>query len=447
MGRVLALRAGLRQRRGWSRDERLWWWLWSGCPGLGWARLQQLQGHCGSLAAAWQLDPQQLAALPGWGSGLVSQVMGHRDRWGERPLAAAADQMRQSGPLLLPGDPACPPAMLELERPPLALYWRGLGQLWPLLRRRQAIAVVGTRRPSLHGQSMAEAIGAALARAGWPVVSGLAEGIDAAAHRGCLSQAGRTVAVLGTPLERVYPRHHAALQQEVARHGLLVSEQPPGAAVRAGHFAARNRLQVALVRAVVVVECPESSGALHSARLAWEQQLPLYVVPADAGKRSALGSNRLLARGATPLIEPSDLIQLLGPGPLSRTPVAAPAPASGRLASGGGGSGSGRSVPGIATLGLPAAEGPAAAAATADALPAADPPARAPAAAASFFASSAHPPAGADPELLAAVGHGASLEQLSLALNQPPQVLTARLLAAELAGTLRAAPGLCWRPA
>jgi DNA processing protein len=236
---------------------------------------------------------------------------------------------------------------------------------------------------------MAEAIGAALGQAGWPVVSGLAEGIDGAAHRGCLARGGRPVAVLGTPIERVYPRHHEELQRQVAERGLLLSEWPAGGAVQPGHFAARNRLQVALARAVVVVECPESSGALHSARLAWDQGLPIWVVPADAGKRSAQGSNRLLTGMASALLDPRDLISQLGPGPLAsarsaQPPTAAPEPGFGN--------------------------------------------------------------AGDDPELLAAVGSGATLEQLTLELEQPAAALASRLLTLELRGAIRAMPGLRWQP-
>jgi DNA processing protein len=125
---------------------------------------------------------------------------------------------------------------------------------------------------------MARALGLALAQAGWPVVSGLAEGIDGAVHGGCLAGDGAPVGVLGTPLERVYPQHHGHLQRAVGLRGLLLSEQPPGAQVHRGNFAGRNRLLVALAAAVVVVECPPDSGALHSAAYAWEQGLPLWVV-------------------------------------------------------------------------------------------------------------------------------------------------------------------------
>jgi DNA processing protein len=237
---------------------------------------------------------------------------------------------------------------------------------------------------------MAEALGRALAEAGWPVVSGLAEGIDAGVHLGCLERGGQPIGVLGTPLDRVYPRHHGHLQSAVARGGLLVSEHPRGSLVRRGHFAARNRLQVALAQAVVVVECPQASGALHSASLAWEQGLPLWVVPADAGKLSALGSNRLLAQGASPLLAVQDLIDQLGPGPLRQTRAQRP-------------------------IGPSSASTPVL---TAD-----------------------------DQALLAALGHGASLEQLSRTLGLTGAQLSTRLLQLELAGRVRAEAGLRWRPA
>lgn len=175
----------------------------------------------------------------------------------------------------------------------------------------------------------------------------------------------------------------------MARHGLLLSEHIRGTPVRRGHFASRNRLQVALAQAVVVVECPESSGALHSAALAWEQGLPLWVVPADTGKRSALGSNRLLSQGASPLLAASDLIAQLGAGPLGR-----------------------------------------------------------PDASSSAASTSPATPAGAQEQaLLAALGQGASLEQLVRMLGRPGAELATQLLHLELAGRVRAEPGLRWRPA
>ncbi len=384
---------GVRSSRpeGWDRRRRLWWLLWSRCPGLGWRRLHALEEAFAGLAGAWSASARELAAVPGLGEGLAETVERFRHRWGPQPLEVFASCCGPGRTVLVPGDRAWPAGLRRLERPPLQLHWQGRGSLWPHLGRCRSVAVVGTRRPSLHGLSMARALGAALAAAGWPVLSGLAEGIDGAAHEGCLEACGAPVGVLGTPLERAYPRHHAALQARVGREGLLISELAGGDAVRAGSFAARNRLLVALAAAVVVVECPQASGALHSAELAWQMELPLWVVPADAARISALGSNRLLARGATPLLHPDDLIGQLGPGPLAG--AADPLPAGGGAGAGAGG----ELAPELEAL-------------------------------------------------LGAVGGGASLEQLSQALYRSPAELLPALLELELAGRLQAEAGLCWRP-
>lgn len=372
---------------GWTREQRLWWLLWSGVPGLGFEGLCQLWDHFGSLAVAWAAPHRALARVHGFGPGRLAAIDTCRQRWGADPVASGRPVGRGQGGVLVPGDRAVPVSIKALARPPLALHWQGRGGLWAPLRQRQAVAVVGTRRPSPQGLVMAEAIGTALARAGWPVVSGLAEGIDGAAHQACLQAGGRPVGVLGTGLDRVYPSHHRQLQQQVGRCGLLISEQAPGTRICAGHFAARNRLQVALAQAVVLVECPERSGALQAADMAWRQGLGLWVVPGDAAKRSALGSNRLLSKGVAPLLSADDLVRALGPGPLAS-------------------SAGGARSPRAAALTTPA-----------------------------------------DQALLAAVGGGSSLEQLSLQLGQAGSQLMPRLLALELAGLLLAEPGLHWRPA
>ena len=373
---------------GWDRDRRLWWLLWAGCPGLGWVSLRGIEMHFGSLAAAWRAPMSGFPSLSGPRGNWRRAVEDWRDRWGAEPLARWSQSSTLGRCALLPGDVALPPSLNDLARPPLALFWKGRGSLWPHLRRRAAVAVVGTRRPSRHGEAMAEAVGRALAQAGWPVISGLADGIDGASHRGCLAQGGSPIAVLGTSLDRVYPSHHAQLQHQVAELGLLISEQPQGTPIRPGHFAARNRLLVQLASAVVLVECPEQSGALHSARLAQQEQLPLWVVPSDAARPSSRGSNRLLAQGARVLLEPSELIRHLGQGPLApRSPTPVPDSSD--------------------KLRLPVVP--------------------------------------EDAHLLSALADGACLEQLSQQLQLPLSWVAQRLLALELQGQVRAEPGLHWR--
>jgi DNA processing protein len=367
--------------------------VWSGCPGIGWQRLERLEAMFGSLAEAWGANAERLEhALKGHTRlhrRELEALEHYRSSHGPAPIsdpATTAERRRWAQPArLLPSDLTYPEALLKLERPPLQLFWRGHGSLWSALGISQAVAVVGTRLPSRHGLTMARLIGRALAEAGWPVVSGLAEGIDAEAHSGCLEGGGKPVGVLGTPLNRVYPRHHTQLQAAVAEQGLLVSELAVGTPGRAGHFALRNRLQVGLAQALVLVECPASSGALHSAQLAWELGMPIWVVPADAGRISAAGSNRWLGKGATPLINPADLINSLGPGPLRQARSSSASP-------------------------------------------------------------SAAPLLQREAALLAALGAGASLDQLCDRLRLAPAVISERLLRLELAGVLRSEPGLWWRP-
>lgn len=374
---------------GWDQRQRLWWLLWASCPGLGQVRIGQLEAGLGGFERAWNQPLSAFETLPGWSARQLAAVERLRRQWGPDPLPLFAAAHRGGRAVLLPGDPRWPQGVARLARPPLVLHWRGRGSLWPLLARSRAVAVVGTRRPSAHGLGMARRLGVALAQAGWPVLSGLAEGIDGEAHRGCLEAGGAPVGVLGTPLERVYPRHHEALQSSVGRRGLLISEQANGSGVRPGHFATRNRLLVGMAAAIVVVECPQSSGALHSAEVAWQQGLPLWAVPADTSRASAAGSNRLLSRGAAPLLAAEDLIAQLGPGPL--IPMQQP-PTSGP-----------------STLPEGAAAG------------------------------------GLEARVLAAVADGASLDQLMVALALSPGDLTASLLRLELSGQVRAEPGLRWR--
>ena len=267
----------------------------------------------------WAWSRERLAQVLSWPDPLLDKVERYRQLHGSSP------QLKIPSNVLTPLDQIWPQGLDKLDRPPLVLHQQGRADVLAWLGQRRAVAVVGTRAASDHGLRMSAHLGSVLAGAGWPVVSGLAEGIDAAAHRGCLAADGVPVAVLGTPLDRVYPRHHQALQEEVARNGLLLSERQPGESVQPGHFAARNRLLVSLSCALVVVECPDRSGALISARLAAEQQCPVWVVPGDAGRWSSRGSNRLLQNAAAPLLSPKELVEHLGPGPCHQANATAPA--------------------------------------------------------------------------------------------------------------------------
>lgn len=203
-------------------------------------------------------------------------------------------------------DPQIPEGVAALTDPPLGLFVRGDLPAGP------AVAVVGSRQASGYGREVAEHFGRELARAGVTVVSGMARGVDAAAHRGALAAAGRTVAVWGTGPDRVYPPEHASLAAAIAESGALVTEYPPGSPPRAHHFPERNRILVGLCRAVVVVEAAERSGALITARLALEEGREVLAVPGSVFSRLSAGPNGLLRAGAAPALTVSDILTTLG---------------------------------------------------------------------------------------------------------------------------------------
>ncbi len=208
------------------------------------------------------------------------------------------------------GDPAYPDRLAKDIEPPALLFSIGDVPAGP------SIGIVGTRSCTAYGQRCAFELGAALARAGVTVVSGLALGIDAAAHRGALSVAHKAGAgplgVVGSGLDVVYPKRHAALWAEVGERGALISEAPPGVQPARWRFPARNRIIAAMSDALVVVESHERGGSLLSVDEAIERDVPVGVVPGPITSSAAAGSNRLLADGATPILGVEDALGLIG---------------------------------------------------------------------------------------------------------------------------------------
>ena len=202
-------------------------------------------------------------------------------------------------------DGGFPGALADLADPPLGLFARGE------LPAAKAAALVGSRRAGAYGLEVAEYLGRELARAGVTVVSGMARGVDAAAHRGALAAGGPTVAVWGAGPDRVYPAEHAALAGEIAAHGCLLSEYPPGTPPQAHHFPERNRIIAGLADVVVVVEADERSGALITARLALEEGRDVMAVPGSVFSRLSAGPNGLLRSGAAPVLSADDVLAAL----------------------------------------------------------------------------------------------------------------------------------------
>jgi len=204
--------------------------------------------------------------------------------------------------LLGPGDQSYPAGLFDLESPPI-LHVLGETTTAP------AVAVVGTRKSTRYGMTLAEAFGRALAGAGWTTVSGLARGIDAAAHRGTLEAHGEAVAILGSGIDVIYPAEHSELYHRILDgNGAVMSEYPPGTPPDRWRFPARNRLIAAIASAVVVVEAGQKGGALITARLAAELGRPVFAVPGDVDRPASKGCNLLIRDGAIPILGVEDLI-------------------------------------------------------------------------------------------------------------------------------------------
>ena len=183
------------------------------------------------------------------------------------------------------------------------------------------VAIVGTRRATSYGKDIAFKIAETLAREGVIIVSGLALGIDSAAHEGALAAGGKTWAVLGSGIENIWPRSNLKLAGRILESGgALISEYPPGTKAQFFTFPQRNRIVAGLSKLVIVVEAPEKSGALITARLALEAGREVAAVPGDITRANFLGANRLLREGAHPIAEPQDALYLIGREPREKTP-------------------------------------------------------------------------------------------------------------------------------
>jgi DNA processing protein len=201
-------------------------------------------------------------------------------------------------------DTAYPWHLGEIYDPPLALFVRG--ELRP--EDEHAVAIVGTRRPTPYGIRMAEKLGRELAARGVTVVSGLASGIDAAAHRGAIEAGGRTIAVLGNGVDVVYPRENRELTDHVIAHGCILSQFPMGMQPNKGHFPRRNRVISGMTLGTVVVQAPQDSGALITAHAAVEQGREVFAVPGEAGVHASEGPHALIREGAKLVESAQDIL-------------------------------------------------------------------------------------------------------------------------------------------
>ena len=249
-----------------------YWVAFSRIPQLGTVRFRLLEGYFGSLAEAWTASLGILKAA-GIDDKTACGIVSHRP--GISPDEEMEKLERARVKVINWNDPTYPPRLKEISDPPPILYIRG--NLLPEDER--SVAVVGTRRATTYGREAAHTLTRDLAWSGVTIVSGLARGIDATAHRAALESEGRTIAVFGSGLDIIYPSEHAKLAREIEAAGALLSEHPLGARPDARHFPRRNRLISGMTLGTLVVEAGAISGALLTVRQALEQNREVFCVP------------------------------------------------------------------------------------------------------------------------------------------------------------------------
>jgi len=271
-------------------------------PGVGAATMLRLARVFGSAEGAARAEGRELSARGRLTAAQVERL--EHVRAHEGALRSTIEEWREAGiELVCMGSEGYPAALLSLRRPPPLLYIRGALEEAD----RRAVAVVGTRRPDAEGAALAGRLACEFARRGYTIVSGLARGIDTAGHRGALTVGeGRTIAVLGCGLLRVYPRENQALAEAIVQRGCLLSEVPPETEVQAAHLLARDRIQAALSRAVIVVQAQAQCGSIVTARQAVRCGRRLYGVPWKRPPFSE-GWEALARMGARPVKDETDL--------------------------------------------------------------------------------------------------------------------------------------------
>lgn len=275
--------------------------------GVGPITLAALLDRFDSASAVLTAAPNDLAEVPGVGVALARRIRSSEFR--EQAAQVIELCRREQISIVPPHSAEFPPLLRQLADPPSILFVRG-----QLTRADQlAIAIVGTRGASNYGRSQAERFARSLARAGLTIVSGLARGIDAAAHRAALEAEGRTVAVLSSGVYEIYPPQHAELAQQIADSGALVSEMPPLTKPKKGMFPQRNRLISGMALGTLVIEAAERSGALITARHAGEQGREVFALPGMVTSPAARGCHALIRDGAYLTQDPEDVLDQLGP--------------------------------------------------------------------------------------------------------------------------------------
>ena len=304
-------------------EERAYWLAWSQVPGIGPILLQRLQTHFTTLESAWSAPEKALRQVEGLGGRLVAAIGECRSRID--PQEFLEEHLQKNPQFWTSSDRHYPRLLLEIPSPPAVLYYRGQVNTEENQGIIPTVGIVGTRRPTEHGLRWTRKISTALAKAGFTVVSGLAAGIDGEAHQSCLQGGGRTLAVMGTGVDRVYPAQHVNLYRQIQGQGLILSEYANQTAPERGNFPARNRIIAGLSRAIIVIEAPEKSGSLITSSYAQEFNRDVYILPNSPDVNAARGCLKLLHQGAEVILSTEELLEQLGAIPqLTTEPESSP---------------------------------------------------------------------------------------------------------------------------
>ncbi len=293
-----------------SPEEELHWLALRMVPGLGAIRSKNLLERFHTPQAIFRASPSELEAS-GLSGGLARSVA---SGCSFDDAAAQQDQLRAAGARLIPiNSPLYPELLRGIYDPPPVLFVRGSADLLSTI----CIGVVGTRHPTPYGVAASERVSGDLARAGVTIVSGMARGIDTAAHKACLAADGKTIAVLGCGVDIVYPSENKRLAAEIAAKGLILSEFPMGAVAYPQNFPIRNRIVSGLSFGILVIEGAQYSGSAITARLAMEQGRDVFAVPGNITSKMSWGPNLLIKQGAKLVQDWNDVV-LEMPAPLQQ---------------------------------------------------------------------------------------------------------------------------------
>ncbi|MCJ7793166.1 MAG: DNA-processing protein DprA [Candidatus Marinimicrobia bacterium] len=287
-------------------DEKIHWLAFSAFKGIGPKRFALLRDYFGTAKKAWEAGEKELLAI-GLGSRLTAELVEFRQKF--NPSSSFLRLREKEIDCYFLDDNRYPESLKKIDNPPFVLYVNG--SITP--QDDLAIAVVGTRRMTGYGGQVTESLVTELVGAGLTIVSGLARGIDSMAHRTALKAGGRTIGVLASGLDIIYPPENASLVKEIINgHGAVISEFPLGSQPMPGSFPARNRIISGLALGTVVVEAPERSGALITARLAGEQGREVFAIPGPVTSPNAAGPSHLIKMGAKLVFKVEDILEELG---------------------------------------------------------------------------------------------------------------------------------------